>query len=104
MKLFWRNHSAPDKVNSCGTPSCSCISLVGFVYDRGQLYPVVESTGGSEALIPQYNVSRDLCSDRGGELRAQGRVGQDVAACKVVDVLAARAGKRKGLNGNIGLV
>lgn len=67
-------------------------------------YLVVHDTNRSEALRPQLNVPRNFCRYLRGELRGQGGVDHDVAVGVIVAVHFARAGKRKRLDRDIGLV
>jgi hypothetical protein len=67
-------------------------------------YLVIHDTNRSEALIPQLDIPRNFCRYLRGKLRGQGGVYGDVAGGVVVAVHLARTSKRKGLDGDTGLV
>jgi hypothetical protein len=68
------------------------------------LYLVICGTNIREALIPQLNVTWDLRGYGSEELRRRRRIDIDRPSREVVAKHLSRAGERKRLNRNIGLV
>jgi hypothetical protein len=104
VRLLFRNHCDPDTVNSSGTPLCSCVSITVLCNVTHLSHLVVCGTDGSKSLIPQRNVSRDLCGYGLQEGGCEWRIQFDGSGSVVVSVHLARSRQLKGLNRNICLV